>query len=209
MGKRSDGFYPTDPYATEALRAWLSRMMPRVLTETWIDPCGGYGGLLEGLQIAVAKRHAIEVNSEHEHELKRRVRPENMRIGDGLGRAWNAAHVCMNPPFDNEVMSAFVGRALSRQERQGGLVVVLALATFWHSDAFRARGGALRRPSYVLVPDQRVSCDGTGRGDMRAIDWLVWTPPQSSSRTEVVWLPPAAPDAALLAEHKRLASLGA
>lgn len=205
--KRADGYYPTDPYATEALRAWLARMMPRVLTETWLDPAAGYGGLLEGLLIPVARRHAIEVNSEHRRELERRIRPENVRIADGLARPWNAAHVAMNPPFDNEVMSKFVARALERQDRHGGLVCCLALATWWHSDALRKRGGGLRRPSYVLVPDQRVSCDGTGRGDMRAIDWLVWMP-NASARTEIVWLPPAQPDAALLAEHRRLAALG-
>lgn len=207
--RRVDGYYPTDPHATEALRMWLSRMMPTTLRDTWIDPAAGYGALLEGLQIPTGKRHAIELEPRHRTELARRVPSTQLLIGDGLQKPWNAQHVAMNPDFDNGIMLSFVARALTRQAERGGLVVALALATFWHSDAFRARGGALRRPSYVLVPDQRVSCDGTGRGDMRAIDWLVWTPPQSSSRTEVVWLPPAAPDAALLAEHKRLASLGA
>lgn len=207
MGKRADGYYPTDPYATEALRAWLSRMMPAVLRDTWVDPAAGYGALLEGLHIAPGKRHAIELEPRHKAELARRVPAANMVIGDGLVKAWNAAHVCMNPDFANETMTAFVRRALARQDERGGLVVCLALATWWHSDAVRSRGKALRRPNYILVPDQRVSCDGTGRGDMRAIDWLIWTP--HAGRTEVVWLPPAAPAPALLAEHTRLASMGA
>lgn len=207
MGKRADCYYPTDPYATEALRAWLERMMPRVLRDTWQDPCAGYGGLLEGLGIPVPNRRAIEANPEHRAELLRRVRPEHLKIGDGLTSMWNGAHVGMNPPFDNDVMTAFVGRALERQDRMGGLVCVLGLATWWHSDAVRARGKQLAKPHYILVPDKRVSCDGTGRGDMRAIDWMIWMP-TSPGRTEVVWLPPAVPDAGLLAEHRRLASMG-
>lgn len=207
MGKRIDGYYPTDPYATEALRVWLSRMMPTVLRDSWIDPAAGYGGLLEGLQIPMAQRYAIELEARHRGELARRVPSTHMVIGDGLAKPWNATHAAMNPDFDNEVMTSFVTRALGRQDAKGGLVVCLALATWWHSDALRARGRALRRPSYVLVPDQRVSCDGTGRGDMRAIDWLVWQP--GKTRTEVVWLPPAAPNPVLLAEHRRLASQGA
>lgn len=204
MAKRGDFFYPTDVYASAAARAWLERTMPRVLVDTWIDPAAGYGGLLEGLGIPASKRHAIEVNAEHAPELARRIPKGQWKIGNGLSLPWNAAHVGMNPPFDNELMVAFTKRALERQDKMGGLVVCLALATWWHSDALRARGSALRRPSYVLVPDQRVSCDGTGRGDMRAIDWLVWQPGQT--RTEVVWLPPATPDAGLVAEHRRLAS---
>lgn len=207
MGKRVDGFYPTDPYAVEALRAWLERMVPRVLRDTWIDPCAGYGGLLEGLLVPVANRRAIEANAAHRGELVRRVRAEYLRIGNGLTSSWNGAHVAMNPPFDNDVMTAFVARGLQRQERMGGLVCVLGLATWWHSEALKARGAGLPKPDYVLVPDQRVSCDGTGRGDMRAIDWMVWMPTRLG-RTEVVWLPPAAPDAGLLAEHRRLASMG-
>jgi len=85
-------------------------------------------------------------------------------------------------------------------------VTRLALATWWHSDAVRARGAGLRPPSYVLVPDRRVSCDGTGRGDMRAIDWLVWL--SGTAGTEVVWLPPARAPEDIVAEHRRLA-LGA
>ncbi len=205
MGKRIDGYYPTDPFAACALRAWLERTMARVLADTWIDPCAGYGGLLEAMGIAPSKRVAIEANAAHKRELARRV--GNAKIGDGLQLAWNAAHVVMNPPFDHDVMSAFITRALQRQDRMGGVVICLALATWWHSDALRARGAALRRPAYILVPDQRVSCDGTGRGDMRAIDWLVWLP--VAERTQVVWLPPSSPDTALLAEHRRLASQGA
>lgn len=204
MGKREDGYYPTDPYATEALRVWLARMMPTVLRDSWVDPAAGYGGLLEGLGVEHSRRHAIELHHRHRAELVRRVPASHVVIGDGLVKPWNAAHAAMNPDFDNETMTAFVERALKRQDDRGGLVVCLALATWWHSDALRARGSALRRPSYVLVPDQRVSCDGTGRGDMRAIDWLVWQP--GVTRTEVVWLPPAAPSPALLAEHRRLAS---
>lgn len=207
MGKRPDGYYPTDPYATEALRGWLTRMVPRVLRDTWVDPCAGYGGLLECLQIPTASRRAIEVNAMHRPELLRRVRAENLKIGDGLTAAWNGAHVAMNPPFDNDTMTRFVARALERQDRMGGLVCVLGLATWWHSDALRTRGAGLRRPDYVLVPDRRVSCDGTGRGDMRAIDWMVWLP-KATGRTETVWLPPSVPDAAMLAEHRRLASAG-
>lgn len=207
MGKRPDGFYPTCVYAASAARSWLERTMPRVLVDTWIDPAAGYGGLLEGLGIPTSKRHAIELNAEHAPELARRIPKGQWKTGNGLVLPWNAAHVAMNPPFDNELMVAFTKRALERQDKMGGLVIALGLATFWHSDAFRSRGGALRRPSYVLVPDQRVSCDGTGRGDMRAIDWLVWQPGQT--RTEVVWLPPASPDAALIAEHRRLALAGA
>jgi hypothetical protein len=205
MGKRADGYYPTDPYATESLRAFLERMMPRVLTDSWIDPCAGYGALLEGLRITSSLRQAIEVNKTHGRELARRVRSH--RIGDGLVLPWSATHVVMNPPFDNEVMTSFVRRALERQDRMSGLVCCLALATWWHSDALRSRGAGLRRPTYILVPDQRVSCDGTGRGDMRAINWLIWMP--QGGRTEVVWLPPAAPDEALIREHRRLASQGA
>lgn len=206
--RRADGYYPTDPFATEAVRVWLRAMMPRVLTETWVDPCAGYGGLLEGLGIQPAQRHAIELEPRHRAELLRRVPVGHAVIGDGLVKPWHAKHVAMNPDFDNGVMTSFVSRALERQDDRGGLVVCLALATWWHSDAVRARGAALRRPSYILVPDQRVSCDGTGRGDMRAIDWLVWMPGPVPARTEVVWLPPAAPAPALIAEHRRLASLG-
>lgn len=207
--RREDGYYPTDPHASAALHAWLAVSMPRVLRDTWIDPAAGDGLLLDGLMIPRPLRHAIELHAYHRDELVRRVPASQVVIGDALATPWNAVHVVMNPDFDHATMTRFVSRALQRQAVRGGLVVCLALATWWHSDALRARGGVLRRPSYVLVPDRRVSCDGTGRGDMRAIDWIVWTPPQSRSRTEVVWLPPAAPDAALLAEHKRLASLGA
>lgn len=205
--RREDGYYPTDPRASSALRAWLKATMPRVLGETWIDPAAGDGLLLDGLGIEAHKRFAIELHVYHRAELHRRVPERHCLIGDALAVPWFGEHVVMNPDFDNALMTAFVDRALKRQADRGGLVVCLALATWWHSDALRARGGALRRPSYVLVPDQRVSCDGTGRGDMRAIDWLVWLPGQT--RTEVVWLPPSSPDASLLAEHRRLASRGA
>lgn len=203
--RRADGYYPTDPYASAALKAWLKAFMPSTLGGSWLDPAAGDGLLLDGLAIPKPQRHAIEVNPRHRAELERRVPRPHVVIGDGLVKPWNAQHVAMNPDFDNGIMTAFVARALTRQAERGGLVVALALATFWHSDAFRARGGALRRPSYVLVPDQRVSCDGTGRGDMRAIDWLVWVP-NDTRNTEVVWLPPAAPDPLLLVEHRRLAS---
>ncbi len=203
MGKRLDGYYPTDPYATDALRAFLARRYPSSLRESWIDPCAGYGGLLEALLIPPHLREAIEQEPRHRQELLRRV--PTGRIGDGLTLPWPAVNVGMNPPFDNDLMVAFVRRALVHQERTGGLICCLALATFWHSDAMRTRGAGLRRPSLVLVPDQRVSCDGTGRGDMRAIDWLVWVPGVTS--TTVHWLPPAAPDAQLIAAHRRLAGV--
>lgn len=205
--RRPDGFFPTDPYAAAAARAWLEREHPTVLGDTWVDPCAGYGGLVEGLGVPIASRYAIELEGRHRPELERRVPSSQVVIGDGLTNAWNARHVAMNPDFANGTMTAFVRRALTHQDRTGGLVLVLALATWWHSDALRTRGDGLRRPSRVLVPDRRVSCDGTGRGDMRAIDWLVWEPGQT--RTEVVWLPPATPDPALVSEHRRLALLGA
>lgn len=205
--RRPDGYYPTDPYVTEAARAWLERTMPTTLGDTWIDPAAGDGLLLEGLGVPLARRYAIELEGRHRDELTRRVPAPHVVIGDGLTTPWNAKHCAMNPDFDNGIMTAFVKRSLDRQDRMGGLVLCLALATWWHSDALRARGSGLRRPSYVLVPDRRVSCDGTGRGDMRAIDWLVWQPGQT--RTEVVWLPPATPSPALVSEHRRLAILGA
>ena len=206
--RREHDYYPTDPYATESLRVWLQANMPHVLKKSWEDPCAGYGGLLEGLRIPIENRYAIEIQPRLSSELRRRVVPQNVRIGDGLAMAWTADHVVMNPPFTNDKMTAFVSRAVARQERRlGGLVIALALATWWHSDALRSRGDGIRRPQYILVPDKRVSCDGTGRGDMRAIDWLVWLP--QGGRTEVVWLGPAAPSKALLEEHKRLASVGA
>lgn len=195
-------------HAVDALRRWLRNAMPGVLGETILDPAAGYGGIFDGLGTPLPNRRAIELHARHRAELRRRVMPQHLRIGDGLVLPWEGRHVVMNPPFDNELMTAFVARALERQDDRGGLVVCLALATWWHSDAVRARGAALRRPSYILVPDQRVSCDGTGRGDMRAIDWLVWMPGPVPARTEVVWLPPAAPAPALIAEHRRLASLG-
>lgn len=208
MGKRADGYYPTDPYATEAARAWLARHMPAVLREPWLDPAAGYGALLEGLGIPPERRFAIELARRHRAELARRVPASNLVIGDGLALTWRAQNVAMNPDFDNDVMTAFVARALAHQERcAGGVVLCLALATWWHSDALRAKGSGLRRPRYVLVPAQRVSCDGTGRGDMRAIDWLVWT--AQAGPTEVVWLPPASPRPELIAEHRRLSLLGA
>lgn len=209
MGKRADGFYPTDPYATEGLRCFLARRYPITLRGTWVDPCAGYGALLEGLQIALDKRRAIELHKRHRPELGRRVLPDSLRIGDGLALPWHGQHVVMNPDFDNDVMASFVARALDRQEQQGGLVCCLALATFWHSDAFRPKGLALPKPHHILVPAQRVSCDGTGRGDMRAIDWLVWSAGAPFTSTETVWLPPSAPSAALIAEHRRLSLLGA
>lgn len=201
--RRKDGFYPTDPYATEALRAWLQANFPRVLRESWEDPCAGYGGLLQGLKVPVELRHGIELHARHEPELKRRV--PNYRIGNGLVLLWRGKHIAQNPDFDNETMTAFVRLALKHQERARGLVCVLALATWWHSDAMRAKGDGIQKPSHILIPAQRVSCDGTGRGDMRAIDWLIWHPAYSGQSTSVVWLPPATPDPELITDHRRLA----
>lgn len=202
MGKRSDGFYPTDPYATEGLRVWLAKHFPWALRESWQDPAAGYGGLLEALRLPLVQRHAIELEPRHKSELLARV--PTARIADGLAARWTGVHVAMNPPFDNDIMVAFLERALAHQRQEGGLIACLALATFWHSDAFRGRGAGLRKPDHILVPDQRVSCDGSGRGDMRAIDWLVWaTTPTGTTQTH--WLPPAAPDARLIAAHRRLA----
>lgn len=202
--RRLSGWYPTDPYAAEALRVWLARYAFQALkTGVWRDPCAGYGGLLQGLKIPIENRRAIELHKRHEPELKRRV--PHYRIGDGLSLPWAPGeHIAMNPDFDNDVMGAFVSRALEHQERTKGLVCCLALATWWHSDVFRSKGKALRKPTHILVPSQRVSCDGTGRGDMRAIDWLIWHPALGGS-TVVEWLPPAAPDALLLSDHRRLA----
>jgi len=200
MGKRPDGFYPTDMYAVEALYQWLLAMHPQSLRETWIDPAAGYGGLVQGLRILVANRRAIELHARHRPELLQRV--PSAHIGDGLALPWDAKHCALNPDFNNKVMTAFVTRALEHQQRTGGLVCCLALATWWHSDAVRVRGLGLRKPSHILVPDRRVSCDGSGRGDMRAIDWLVWVLGETETRVE--WLPPAAPDARLVAEHRRL-----
>lgn len=207
MGKRGDTWYPTDPHAVEALRVWLSKNAYTALkTGVWLDPSAGYGGLLQGLKIPTENRRAIELHKRHAPELKRRV--PAYRIGNGLLLTWvGAQHVAMNPPFDNDAMTAFVARALEHQRVTRGLVCCLALATWWHSDALRSKGKALRKPSHILVPSQRVSCDGTGRGDMRAIDWLIWHPAYADSSTVVEWLPPAAPDAALLADHKRLAGV--
>lgn len=203
MGKRADNFYPSCPFAVEGLRAWLAKNAFQALkTGTWIDSCAGYGGLLQGLKIPVENRRAIELHKRHEPELKRRV--PATRIGNGLSLTWvGAKHTAMNPPFENDLMTAFVGRALKHQETTKGLVCCLALATWWHSDALRNKGVGLRKPTHVLVPAQRVSCDGTGRGDMRAIDWLVWLPAYTG--TTVVWLPPASPEAELIADHRRLA----
>ena len=203
--RRPDGFYPTDPFASESLRAWLVRTFPQALKQTWIDPAAGYGGLLDGLRIPIAHRSAIELHNRHLPELRRRA--PDAKIGNGLTLRWGAKHVAMNPDFDNETMTAFVARALEHQAFTGGLVCCLALATWWHSDALRTSGKkarGLRRPSHILVPAQRVSCDGTGRGDMRAINWLIWHA-MHEGPSIVEWLPPAEPDAALLADHKRLA----
>lgn len=209
MGKRGElACYPTDPHASVALASWFARNVPRVLREPTLDPCAGPGLLLEGLGLPPALRRAIEVERHHERELRRRLPvPASVRITDALTVEWGSAvHVVMNPPFGNELMTEFVRRGLRHVERTGGVLAVLALATWWHSDAFRAgkARSALRRPSHVLVPSQRVSCDGTGRGDMRAIDWLVWT--GDTGETRVEWLPPSTPSAGLLAEHRRLAS---
>jgi len=208
--RRKDGYYPTDPKASAALAWWLRQRAGEALrTGVWVDPAAGDGLLLSGLGVPVAQRRAIELHDKHALELKRRV--PSAKIGNGLTLSWaDARHVAMNPDFNNETMTAFVARALKHQEATRGLVCCLALATWWHSDAMRLKKAAgVSKPTHILVPAERVSCDGTGRGDMRAIDWLVWHPAYLGQPTVVEWLPPATPSADVLADHKRLALAGA
>jgi predicted RNA methylase len=204
MGKRKSGFYPTDPTATEALRRWLAKHYPRSLHERWLDPCAGYGGLLEVLVRNESQRYAIEIDPSLEPELRKRVPASNVEIGDGLARAWpSTCHVVMNPPFASRTMTAFVERAIERQLVAGHLVVVLALSSFWHSQAMQV----FIEPTHMLAHTWRLSCDGTGQGDARTHDWLVWDPDVDLEQTRVHYL--AKPDVAesLVASHRRLSSI--
>lgn len=210
MGKRANGYYPTDVYATEALRVWLEEHRPDALAEPWLDPCAGYGALLQGLVSSVWMRHAIELQPSLRAELVKRVLPEQLQIGNGLSRAWYpGAHVVQNPNFHHHTMVAFVRRALDHRQRSGRLVCTFALSTFWHSEGARDAFRDFKRPDWILGLGFRATCDGSEVGDMRSHDWLVWDGSHNDpwSRTIVLRRPEVHPT--LLRDHTRLSRLPA
>lgn len=208
MGKRPNGYYPTDPYATEALRQWLSDEHPDALDEPWEDPCAGYGALLEGLVDDVDNRHAIELQPSLRPELVRRVHAEQLQIGNGLSRGWYpSAHVVQNPNFHHDTMLAFVRRALDHRRRSGRLVCTFALSTFWHSEGARDAFRDFARPDWILGLGFRATCDGSEVGDMRSHDWLVWDGSHRDPWSRTLVLRKPAVDDATLREHTRLSRL--
>lgn len=215
MGKRGQlACYPTDPHASASVAAYLDVAFPGCLDETWLDACGGPGLLLEGLGIKVENRRYIEIDPRHREDLRSRSASNGAcRIGDGLLLEWgNSINVALNPPFDNDTMIDFIRRAVDHVRRTRGVAIILTLATFWHSSALRgtSKRSALLKPDQILVPPRRVSCDGSGRGDMRPIDWILYDGASLSGDTRVVWLPPAKPAPGLLSAHRRISGqLGA
>lgn len=217
MGKRGDlGYYPTDPFGVEALRIWLKRHLKDVLRAPLLDPCAGYGALLAGL-VAQHRRHAIEIQPRLRAELARRVDGDRLRIGSGLDhRSWPTAdgeppNVVENPPFDNPTMTAFVEQALLHRANwgEGVAVIALSLSTWWHSEAAQSVFRRLGQPNDVLGLGFRITCDGSGVGDMRSHDWLVWRPSHliTEPGTRLVVLPKPTVSAELVAEHKRLSNI--
>lgn len=210
MGKRPNGFYPTDPYATEALRLWLEVAHPDALAEPWLDPCAGYGALLQGLVLNPWLRHAIELQEGLRTELVRRVVPEQLQIGNGLARAWYpSANIVENPNFHHDTMVAFVRRALDHRRRSGKLVCVFALSTFWHSEGARDCFRDFARPDWTLGLGFRATCDGSEVGDMRSHDWLVWDGSHRDPWSRCVVLPRPEVNPTLLRDHTRLSRLPA
>lgn len=209
MGKRSTAYYPTDPFAVELLRGWLSKANPSALREPWQDRCAGYGALLSGL-VPFELRHAVEVQPGLRRELERRVPKSQLRIGNGLARpATEPHHIGENPPFDHDVMAAFVRTALEHRRRfkDRPLVCMFALSTFWHSEGLRDLRRIFGRPDWTLGLGFRATCDGSGVGDMRSHDWLVWDGSHSDAWSRCIVLPKPAVQASAIAEHRRLSSL--
>lgn len=218
---RPHGFFPTDPHAVEALRLWLRRTCPAVLREPWLDPCGGYGALLAGL-VPQHLRYAIELQPRLRDELARRVDADKLTIGSGLSPlTWPRSrtadrippHVVENPPFDSPTMTAFVAAALEHRRNwaEGVTVCVLALSTWWHSEAACAVFARYEMPHDLLALGFRITCDGSGVGDMRSHDWLVWHPSHSSlvtSSTRMTLLTKPEVSGAVIAEHRRLSAIG-
>lgn len=221
MGKREMGFYPTSPFAVEALRVWLQRHCRNVLREPWLDPCAGYGALLAGL-VPQHLRYAIELQPRLKAELARRVDLDKLTIGSGLSPlTWPRAktpdrippNVVENPPFDNVTMTAFVAAALEHRHNwaDGVMVCVLALSTWWHSEAARAVFARYGMPHDVLALGFRITCDGSGVGDMRSHDWIVWHASHSllvTPQTRLTLLTKPEVSAGLIAEHRRLSAIG-
>lgn len=217
MGKRTDGYYPTDPHAAVALRRFLTAYYPGLVDGSWgpvLDACAGFGGLLRHLT-AKPHRRAIEANPHLGDELRKRVEPEHVVIGDGLDLSlWDsdATLVALNPPHDTNTQTAFAVSALSyRAEWSDEVgVAVLALTSWTRSQTAHKALSRFVAPDYCLAPTFRLSCDGSGRGDSRTHDWLVWLPKSMRRRpagqTLFVPLPKPALSRDILVEHERLAS---
>lgn len=174
MGKRADGFYPTDVRAVEAFRKWFLARYP-FLEPTWFDPAAGYGGLLAGLAPR-AQRMAIELEARFLPLLESRATV--VHIGDGTDETlWPASvSVAANPPYEHKLCSRFAEAALRyhRSVAGGDLVVLLVLSTWVRSKSAVRLFKTYGPPSYVLGHEFRLTFDGTGRGDSRTHDWLVW-----------------------------------
>lgn len=175
MGKRTGGFYPTDPRAVEALRRFFVAKWGSPRGRVWLDPAAGYGGLLQKF-VPFELRAAIEIEPKFEPLLKERV--PLVTIGNGLDtKLWpRGVNFIANPPYDHELATQFVDSMLDAPGNPlgGHWVIVLVLTTWARSKSAERLFARHTPPTWVLGHAFRLSCDGTGKGDPRTHDWLIW-----------------------------------
>lgn len=175
MGKRSGSYYPTDPRAVEALWLFFTKMCWHRPDRVWLDPAAGYGGLLEKFALP-HRRAAIEIEPRFEPLLRERV--PCVTIGNGLDTSFwpPVADLIANPPYDHKICTQFADVMLQSATGVPRFVVLLVLTTWARSKSAEKLFRRYRPPDWVLGHAFRLSCDGTGRGDSRTHDWLVWQP---------------------------------
>ncbi len=208
--------YPTPACAAFALRDWLADHHPHQLRAgCWTDPAAGFGTLLEWTGIGRARRFGLELAGddcpEQLYELRRRVPYENLQIDvNALAVDWPATNIEGNPPFS--LLDGFVRRGVDHHDRTGRIVAFLMPIGFWNASGRRA----LRSPDWKLSLTWRPNFaagyrpDGSeGSSPNQDYEWTVYDGTQPPGCTRWARLDrPRVPDE-LVAEHKRLARLGA